>query len=93
MLEEASQIMDLEVFTPWGVRVGQVTNLEIDDETQEISNLFLEQTNEKLVENGASIMVPFRWIMALGDVVILRFFPKELPIKGPEDLGLEEYQG
>jgi hypothetical protein len=38
-------------------------------------------------------MIPFRWIMALGDIVILRHFPKELPIRNPEgSLGAIEYK-
>ena len=92
MLEEATSLLDLRVYTPWGVEIGGITNLEIDSETSEISNLVIEETNEKIVEDGASIMIPFRWIMALGDIVILRHFPNELPIKNTENLGIGEYK-
>jgi len=92
MLEEVSAINDLEVFTPWGVKIGDVANIEIDSETTEIENLFLEITNDRLVQEGASIMIPFRWVQAVGDIIILRHFPEDLPIRSMEDLGPAEFR-
>ena len=92
MLEEASSIENLEVFTPWGVSVGIITSLEIDSESGEISNLYLEETNEKMVENGESILIPYRWIQAVGDIVLLKYFPEDIPIRSNENLGLNEFQ-
>lgn len=93
MLEEATSLNDLEVFTPLGVKIGDVTNLEIDSETMEIENIFIEETNDRLVENGESILIPYRWVQAVGDIIILRHFPQDLPIRSPDELGaLEEYR-
>jgi sporulation protein YlmC with PRC-barrel domain len=92
MLEEASNLENIEVFTPWGVSIGNITSVEIDSETAEIANIFLEETNEKLVEEGSSILIPFRWIQAVGDIIILRYFPEDIPIRSMEDLGLDEYR-
>ena len=93
MLEEATSINDLEVFTPWGVKIGDVSNLEIDSDSMEIENIFIEETNDRLVDNGESILIPYRWVQAVGDIVILKHFPIELPIRSHEDLsGLEEFR-
>jgi sporulation protein YlmC with PRC-barrel domain len=92
MLEEASHLENLEVFTPWGVSIGTATSVEIESETAEIANIFLEETNEKLVEEGSSILIPYRWVQAVGDIIILRYFPEDLPIRSMEDLGLDEYR-
>lgn len=92
MLEEVSVLNNLEVFTPWGVRIGDVNNVEIDSETSTIENLFLETTNEKLVSRGDSILIPFRWVQAVGDIIILKHFPEDLPIRSKDDDGLEEYR-
>ncbi|MFO8050642.1 MAG: PRC-barrel domain-containing protein [Thermoplasmatota archaeon] len=89
MLEEATVLIDLEVFTPWGVKVGNIDNLEIDSESFEIVNIFIEETNERLVEEGASLLIPYRWIQAVGDVVILRHFPEDLPIRSPDEMAGE----
>ncbi|MFW3146813.1 MAG: PRC-barrel domain-containing protein [Thermoplasmatota archaeon] len=91
MLEEASSLLELEVFTPWGVKIGDLTNLEIDSESGEIANIFIEETNDRLVDGGNSILIPYRWIQAVGDIVILRHFPVELPIKSQEELGEYNY--
>ena len=92
MLEEVSALNDLEVFTPWGVKVGDVANIEIDSESTEIENIFLEVTNDRLVQDGASILIPYRWIQAVGDIIILRHFPEDLPIKTLEDFGPAEFR-
>ncbi|MGA1793928.1 MAG: PRC-barrel domain-containing protein [Thermoplasmatota archaeon] len=92
MLEEVSALNDLEVFTPWGVKVGDVANIEIDSESTEIENIFLEVTNDRLVQDGASILIPYRWIQAVGDIIILRHFPEDLPIKTMEDFGPAEFR-
>ena len=93
MLEEATTLNDLEVFTPWGVKIGDVTNLEIDSESMEIENIFVEETNDRLVENGESILIPFRWVQAVGDIIILKHFPNDLPIRSDRDLGaLDEFR-
>ena len=91
MLEEATTLTGLEVFTPWGVKVGDISNLEIDSETFEIENIFIEETNERLVENGASLLIPYRWIQGIGDVVILKHFPEDVPIRSPDEMG-DEYR-
>ncbi len=90
MIEETSSLIGLELFTPWGVKVGDVTNIEIDSDKGEVSNIYMEETNENLVEYGDSIMIPFRWIQAVGDIIILKHFPEDLPIKS-EQMGDEEY--
>jgi sporulation protein YlmC with PRC-barrel domain len=92
MLEEVTNIEGLEVFTPWGVRVGSITGVELDHEEGSISGLLAEDTNPNLVEMGAPLLIPFRWIQAVGDVVILRHFPEEVPIPAPSEYGMEEFK-
>ncbi|MGA1821661.1 MAG: PRC-barrel domain-containing protein [Thermoplasmatota archaeon] len=92
MLEETSSLLGLDVFTPWGVRVGTIADIEIDYEEFEISNLFLEETNELLVERGADIMIPYRWVHAAGDIILLRYFPEEVPIPAPEGMEFPEFE-
>lgn len=92
MIEEATNLENLEVFTPWGVSIGMVTSLEIESESGGISNIFLEETNDRLVEDGASILIPYRWIQAVGDIVILKYYPEDIPVRSMEDLGADEYR-
>lgn len=91
MLEESTSLIGLEVYTPWGVRVGAISDLELDSEEEEIANIYLEETNDRLVEEGANLMIPFRWIEGIGDIVILKHFPEDIPIPAPRDAGLDEF--
>ena len=78
MMEEASELIGLQVYTPNGVFLGNVNNLVIDLELRKIDGLFIGESNPLLVEDSKAVNVPYRWIQAIGDVVILRYFPKRV---------------
>jgi len=78
MLEEISEIMGMQVYTPEGVYLGNVDNLVMDMEECSINGIFIRDTNPLLVDESISINIPYRWIQAIGDVVILRYFPKRV---------------
>ena len=75
MLEEAGNLIGLEVYTPDGIFVGIVNNLVIDLAGNKVDGIFLEETNPARVDHGISINIPFRWVQSVGDVIILRVFP------------------
>ncbi|MCE5296080.1 MAG: PRC-barrel domain-containing protein [Euryarchaeota archaeon] len=78
MLEEASELIGLEVYTPAGVHLGTVNNLVVDIENKKIDGLFIDETNPLLVEDSKAVNVPYRWIQSIGDVVLLKYFPKRV---------------
>jgi len=78
MLEEASELVGLQVYTPKGVFLGNVNNLVIDLENRRVDGLFIGETNPLLVEDSKAVNVPYRWIQAVGDVVVLKYFPKRV---------------
>ena len=75
MLEEAGNLIGLEVYTPDGIFVGIVNNLVIDLAGNKVDGIFLEETNPARVDHGISVNIPFRWVQSVGDVIILRVFP------------------
>lgn len=81
MLEEASEIIGLSVYTNEGIFLGNVNNIVVDVENCQIEGLFLGETNPMLIEDGKSVSVPYRWVQAVGDVVILRYFPQKVTFK------------
>jgi sporulation protein YlmC with PRC-barrel domain len=83
MLEEASELMGLQVYTPNGIFLGTVNNLVIDLDNKRVDGLFISETNPLLVEDSKAVNVPFRWIGAVGDVVLLKYFPKRVTTKKP----------
>jgi sporulation protein YlmC with PRC-barrel domain len=84
MLREISDLIGLTVYTQNGVLLGSVTNLIIDVERGKVDGLFISETNPALVDGGRAVSVPYRWVQSVGDVVILRYFPKRVTLrKGP----------
>ncbi|HLB68946.1 MAG TPA: PRC-barrel domain-containing protein [Thermoplasmata archaeon] len=76
-----SEIIGLQVYTNHGVFLGNVNNLVMDVEKGEVDGVFVGETNPLLVENGRAVSIPFRWIQSVGDIVILRYFPKRVSLK------------
>lgn len=80
-LEEASDMIGLQVYTSQGIYLGNVGNLVVDVDENKVQGLFITDTNPLLVEGSKSVNVPYRWISAIGDVVILKYFPKRVALK------------
>jgi sporulation protein YlmC with PRC-barrel domain len=83
MLEEATELIGLQVYTPNGVFLGHVNNLVLDLEGKKVDGLFVGETNPLLVEESRAVSVPYRWIQSIGDVIILKYFPKRVQYKRP----------
>jgi len=83
MFEEISEIIGLEVYTNTGILVGNVDNLVVDVDGCNIDGIFIAETNPLLVEDSKSVTIPYRWVRAVGDIVILKYFPKRVELKKP----------
>ena len=81
MLEEISEIIGLQVYTNHGVFLGNVNNLVVDVDNGAVDGVFVGETNPILVEGSRAVSVPFRWVQSVGDIVILRYFPKRVTLK------------
>jgi sporulation protein YlmC with PRC-barrel domain len=83
MLEEASELIGMQVYTPNGVFLGNVNNLVIDVENRKVDGLFVSESNPLLVEDSKAVNVPFRWIQSIGDIILLKYFPKRVTAHRP----------
>src|SRR4030042_1296702 len=81
MLEEASELIGLQVYTNKGIYLGTVNNLVVELDESKVQGLFINETNPLLVENSKAVNVPYRWIGAVGDIVLLKYFPKKVSLK------------
>ncbi|MEE9150293.1 MAG: PRC-barrel domain-containing protein [Thermoplasmata archaeon] len=84
MLEEISEIMGMQVYTPAGVYLGNVDNLVMDMDNRKINGLFLSESNPLLVDGSIGINIPYRWVQAIGDIVILKYFPEKVAVPREE---------
>lgn len=81
MLEEASELIGLQVYTSQGMFLGNVSNLVVEVDENKVQGLFISNTNPLLVEGSKSVNVPYRWISSIGDIIILKYFPKRVAVK------------
>ncbi|MEF8814413.1 MAG: PRC-barrel domain-containing protein [Halovenus sp.] len=73
--QEITALVGREVYTKNGVLVGEVEDLRLDLETEEVNGLALHQLNTELfgteVTSTRGVIIPYRWVHAVGDVVIV----------------------
>lgn len=81
MLEEASNLIGLQVYTSQGMFLGNISNLVVEVDENKVQGLFVSNTNPLLVEGSKAVNVPYRWISSIGDIVILKYFPKRVAVK------------
>jgi sporulation protein YlmC with PRC-barrel domain len=85
MLSELNQLVGLHVYTAKGIYVGAVDNIMIEPEECRVNGIYIGDTNPLLVEDSKSVVVPYRWIRSVGDIIVLNYFPSALaPKSNPE---------
>ena len=81
MLVEMTELLGRQVYTPDGRLLGEVGNLVVDVDGSKIDGLYIEESSPLLVEDSRPVNVPYRWVSAVNDVVLLKYFPKRVGSK------------
>ncbi len=79
--ESMQNIIGLPVYTNKGVFVGYVYDIILEMDNAGISGILIKETNEALVEDGFPISIPYGWVKAVGDAVLLHTFPQAVKRK------------
>lgn len=84
----------LDMYTDRGVFVGDVEDVVLDVEGERIHGIALGRINPDFAEVDDKVIVPFRWVRAIGDVVIVKHLPDKFRrvAPGEEDESDEEEQ-
>ena len=73
--QEITTLVGREVYTKNGVFVGEVEDLRLDLDVQQVTGLALHQLNDELfgpdVDGARGVILPYRWVQAVGDIVII----------------------
>lgn len=80
--QEITTLVGREVYSNNGVFVGEVEDLRLDLDKQEVTGLALHQLNGELFTSGVDgsrgVIVPYRWVQAVGDVIIVNSIIEKL---------------
>jgi sporulation protein YlmC with PRC-barrel domain len=79
--EEVTTFLKLPVYTREGIYVGHVKNVFLEIEEKRVGSLLVTNTNPTLVEGSVDVAVPYRWVSAVGDIIILSNFPGKVATK------------
>ncbi len=73
--QEITNLVGREVYSNNGVFVGEVEDLRLDLDRQQVTGLALADLNVELfrdaVEGSRGVILPYRWVRAVGDVVLV----------------------
>jgi sporulation protein YlmC with PRC-barrel domain len=87
--EEITALVGREVYSNNGVFVGEIEDIRLDFDQQAVTGLALGSLNQELVrdytERNQGIMIPYRWVRAVGDVVLINDVIERLPAAAEEE--------
>lgn len=81
MLVEMTELLGRQVYTPDGRLLGEVDNVVVDVEGSKIDGIYVDESSPLLVDDSKPVNVPYRWVSAVSDVVLLKYFPKRVSLK------------
>ncbi|WP_129115628.1 PRC-barrel domain-containing protein [Halegenticoccus tardaugens] len=85
--QEITTLVGREVYSNNGVFVGEVEDVRLDLDQEVVTGLALSQLNDELfrnrVERGQGVLIPYRWVRAVGDVILINDVVERL--KQPEE--------
>lgn len=97
MLARVSEILGKEVYTVNGTRIGRVLTLTLNVETKRIAEIYISGLDSKAakkynLEGRRGIIVPYRGVRAIDDIVIINEI-KPVEIEGEEEReGYESFE-
>jgi sporulation protein YlmC with PRC-barrel domain len=87
--QEITTLVGREVYTKNGVFVGEVEDLRLDMDRQGVTGLALREVNDELfgpdVRSSRGVILPYRWVQAVGDVVIINDVVERLESDAEDD--------
>jgi sporulation protein YlmC with PRC-barrel domain len=71
---DIASLLDQDVYSQKGVFVGRVEDAVLNPENGMVSGLAIRDVNRDLFDQrgGKGIIIPFRWVIAVADIIIIR---------------------
>ncbi|USZ68328.1 PRC-barrel domain-containing protein [Halorussus salilacus] len=89
--QEITTLVGREVYSNNGVFVGEVEDVRLDVNGNAVTGLALGELNRELfsdvIEGRNGVMIPYRWVRAVGDVVLINDIIERLQQPNSEEEG------
>ncbi len=73
MIADITSLFDLNVYTDKGKYVGKVQDVQLEANERKISGLALGNINKDMFDvETKGVIIPYRWVLAAADIVIIR---------------------
>lgn len=73
--QEITTLVGREVYTNSGLYVGEVEDVRLNFDAEGVTGLALREANRDLFSdqlgNHRGVMIPYRWVQSVGDVVLV----------------------
>ncbi|WP_435095833.1 PRC-barrel domain-containing protein [Halarchaeum sp. P4] len=90
--QEITTLVGREVYSNNGVFVGEVEDIRLDLDAEVVNGLALGELNPELFENydtgRRGVIVPYRWVRAVGDVILINDVVERLKTTSEEESAL-----
>jgi sporulation protein YlmC with PRC-barrel domain len=87
--EEITSLVGREVYTNNGIFVGEIEDLRLDLDAEAVTGLALTALNNELfagqIGGSRGVLVPYRWVRSVGDVVLVNDIVERLSETDTED--------
>lgn len=72
MRAEITSLFGLDVYTDQGKRVGKIKDVVLDVDDRRVTGLAVSDVNPDLFDVQKGIIIPYRWVLSVGDVVVIK---------------------
>jgi len=86
MKAELTTLYGLDVYTDRGKRVGVIEDVVIDAKDRKVIGIAVGNVNPDVFDvNEKGIIVPYKMVMAVGDIVLMKQLEKRFKREEPEN--------
>ncbi|NQE45876.1 hypothetical protein C5S31_07635 [ANME-1 cluster archaeon GoMg2] len=92
---ELSSLYGQEIYTDKGMYVGKVEDINVDITEKRISGFAVRDINPNVfdVGNKLGVIIPYRWVIAMGDIVLIKHVMRRIATKERGGEGGEKREG
>ncbi len=84
---ELSSLYGQDIYTDRGIYVGKIEDVSIDIKEKRISGLAVKNINPNAFDVGKKkgVIIPYRWVTAIGDIVLIKHVRRRVAEKEKEE--------